>query len=1150
MGRGLPLVVIILLLFTASRSVAQFSNIRKKKIAASGSIQLDSLSIVPGTFLIHADSSLFNLDYINAVIKWNKSLPDSFEVEYRVFPFRMNRVAQHYKYDSVRNNFIAMPSGTGKDNNPDNNIFNFGKLNYGGSFGRSLSFGNSQDAVFNSQFNLQLSGYLRDSIEIAAAITDNNIPIQPDGTTQDLNEFDKVLLQFRKKSWEISLGDIDLRQNENYFLSFYKRLQGISYQQQFKVSSKITNTLTMSGAVAKGKFARNIFQGLEGNQGPYRLQGNNNELFFIILAGTEKVFIDGVQMQRGEDQDYVINYNTAEITFTPKNLITKDKRIQVEFEYADRNYLNSMVYVSNETNFNKRFQLNVAAYSNADAKNSPINQQLDNPQKQFLANIGDSIQYAYYPYAAIDSFSTSKILYKKIDTLFNGIHDSIYVYSTDPANAKYSLAFASVGVNKGNYVPLFNAANGQVFQWVQPINGIPQGGYEPATFLVTPKKQQVMTVGATYLVDKRTIIKTDLAASRNDINTFSSKDKGNDQGYAAKIQVERNDTIRLTKKLLQLKTDAGYEWVDQNFRPVERLRSVEFARDWGLPLLPAAATEKLPSFTMQLSDANGNNVLYNFGSYIRSDGFKGTRNIISSLQNIKGWNLNGIFNLTNSNTPTDKGYYLRPSIDVSKTFEKLHNYSLGVSYALEHNEIKYQLTDTVTPLSFAFETITAYIRSNAAKSNKWGFTYFTRSDKQPYGKDLLQTDRSHNYSLQTELLKNPHHQLRVNINYRQLLVLNQNITTLKPDNSLLARTEYLANVWNGMLRGNILYETGAGQETKKTFTYVEVPAGQGQYAWIDYNNDGIPQLNEFELALFPDQAKYVRVYTPINEYIKANYTQFNYAFTLNPKLNEAKIHGKAWKNFVTRTMLQSSLQAYKKQLSDGKPMFNPFKGNINDTALLTLNYVLNNTLSFNRYSTAWGIDLTNLYNSNKALLTYGSETTQLNEWTLKGRVNFLKQYTLELIQKTSHNNLLAPSFKNRNYALTAYTAEPRLTYTKGTLFRITASYEYVKKDNQLAYGGEHALFNTINLEGKYNAFSSTSLTGKFTFSNINFTGATNTTVSYIMLEALLPGKNYLWSIDLTKRFINNLELSFEYEGRKPGTGSTVNIGRASLRVLL
>ncbi|HEX2535768.1 MAG TPA: hypothetical protein VHK69_18630, partial [Chitinophagaceae bacterium] len=230
-----------------------------------------------------------------------KPATDSVSVRYRVFPYRLNAPVQRLSYDSVINRFYIRPYEFNAANGEGNGPFQFGNVEYNGSFGRGISFGNNQDAVVNSHLNLQLNGMLGDSIELAAAITDNNIPIQPDGTTQQLNEFDQVYLRFRKKGWQLSLGDIDIRQNNLYFLNFYKRLQGISFQTTHRLSPRSESTTLASASIAKGKFTRNVFQGGEGNQGPYRLTGANNEIFFIVLANTERVFLDGELLQRGED---------------------------------------------------------------------------------------------------------------------------------------------------------------------------------------------------------------------------------------------------------------------------------------------------------------------------------------------------------------------------------------------------------------------------------------------------------------------------------------------------------------------------------------------------------------------------------------------------------------------------------------------------------------------------------------------------------------------------------------------------------------------------------------------------------------------------------------------------------------------------------
>jgi hypothetical protein len=171
------------------------------------------------------------------------------------------------------------------------------------------------------------------------------------------------------------------------------------------------------------------------------------------------------------------------------------------------------------------------------------------------------------------------------------------------------------------------------------------------------------------------------------------------------------------------------------------------------------------------------------------------------------------------------------------------------------------------------------------------------------------------------------------------------------------------------------------------------------------------------------------------------------------------------------------------------------------------------------------------------------------DWIAKLRVNLSRSFTFDINNRKGFTALYTPSFGNRNYELNVYSTEPRISFVNRTVFRIQTSYRLETKKNNPAYGGEKATSNSLNVETKYNVLQNSSIHASFTYSNIQYKGATNTTVSYIILDALLPGSNYLWNLDFTKRLFNNLELNFQYDGRKPGSSRTIHTGRASLRAL-
>lgn len=1144
-------------LFAQAGASSLFSNLRYKTVAVKDSLKLDSLSIAPGSLFVAgvADSDFVLFPSASLLVWKEKPAVDSVQVRYRVLPIALGQVYSNKSTRMVDSNLVSLIYRF--EDQSGRNFVNFNQLEYNGSYGRSISLGNNQDVVLNSQFNLQVNGYILDSIKLEAAITDNTIPFQPEGNTQRLQEFDQIYIRLSKNKHVLQLGDYNLESPPGYFLKFFKRVQGIYYETGFPVGKSISNRVGISGSVSKGQFARNIFQGQEGNQGPYKLTGNNGEQFFIVLAGTERVFVDNMPMERGENADYVINYNTAEVRFMPRRMITKDSRIQVEFEYQDRNYLNSLIYGFDELQVGKKLTVRVNAYSNQDAKNQPFLQNLTGDQKRFLSTIGDSIQNAFYANVLQDTFSPNRILYKLVDTLVNGTpYDSVFVYSTNPDSARFSLSFSFVGPGRGNYIISSGNANGRVYDWVAPVDGRPAGNYEPVQLLITPKKQQVFIVSADYRIDSLKNLNVEVGASNVDPNLFSKRDDNTHWGIATKVNyteqrsLGRADTAGKKKWMWQ--NSLSYEYVQDRFRAIGPFRNVEFGRDWNVPQLGPKPDEHLAHLGTKLSHERVGTMGYNFSFYQRGAAYKGLRNMLSYDYLRKRWKAGWVANWLQATDTFQQSQFFRPIAYAEYHLKEVVNAYVGARYELEHNEIRSMQNDTLMPTAFSFDIISAYLRSAEQQATRWGITYFTRRDWLPLGNSFTRRNHSNNVETKLALSRWRNHQINFTGTYRQLVIDDTTAATnLRPEESLLGRLEYNGNLLKQVVHINTLYEFGSGQEQRRSYTFVEVPVGQGLYTWNDYNGDGVQQANEFEIAVYADQKRFIKVFTPTNEYVKVNYVNFNFSMMLEPSYfwQGAAIRG--WKKFVARFSSQTSLQIANRLLAaEGVRSYNPFIDVLNDASIILTNNALSQSVFFNRSNARWGLDYNLIFNTGKQLLVYGVEGNMNRQNLYKLRWNITRPLTLNLQARHGDRAYSSALDDNRTYRVYQVAGEPSLTWIYRSVFRVTGGVRYEERNNVASFGGEQAVIQSVQLDMRYSKPTIGVVQLRGTYSGIDFNGRLTDPVAFVMLDALQQGSNYLWYMNWERRVGKGIEISLEYEGRKPGLGTIVHTGRMSIRAIL
>ncbi|MCB0457124.1 MAG: hypothetical protein R2776_10040 [Flavobacteriaceae bacterium] len=1133
----LSLLFLLFLVVLSGQAQDTLSNYRTKKVKVQETVLVDSLSINPFKFsILDTDgkvisSSTYSVDFVNGAITFSEEIQqelDSVTVNYLRYPIFLTR--EYYLLDSK---IIAENTGSIEKlyalekSNAQRTTSPFEGLNTQGSISRGITVGNNQNTVVSSELDLQITGKLSDRVSIRASLQDANIPNQEGGYSQNLDEFDQIFIELFSDHWNIRAGDIDLQNSQSYFGRFSKKIQGISLYGELLEEDGSKTSAFASGGLVRGVFQRSQFTGQEGNQGPYKLVGPNGELFILIVSGSERVYVNGLLLNRGENADYVIDYNAGELKFNPTYPITANMRISVEYQFTERSYTRFIGYGGGNYE-SESLKIGAYVFSESDAKNQPLQQNLTEEQVAVLAAAGDNTLLMTAPSAVSDTFSENKILYKK--EVIDGVE--AFVFSNNPEDELYNVRFSFVGTNQGNYRITSTESIANIFEYVAPVDGIAQGSYEPIIRLTPPQKLQIGGVNASYIPSEKTEIDFELAGSIYDQNLFSEINNDDNNGFASRLAVTQS--LLKTADTLQIIGFGSFDYLHKDFKTIERFYNIEFNRDWNLetPL----GNQSFFTAGAQITHPKAGNLRYEFQKLDFSENFSGNRHV--TFTNLRFNKLHFINNTSYLTSKSDvlKTTFLRNYNNVAYTFKKAW---VGGKFLHEDNQAKVISQDSLTPLSQRFSQYEVYtgVGDSTQVFAEVGYRY--RVNDSLRTNRLQKVNTSNDYFLKSKLINNQNTQLSLFANYR---FINFEADEQIDEKNLNTRVLYNQSLWKGKVRLNTAFETNNGVLPQQEFTFVKVEPGQGVFTWIDYNNNGVQELNEFEVAQFQDQAEYVKVLLPNQVFIRVKNNRFSQIVTLQPQewINELGL-----KKVLSKFYNQTSYIIDRKIRKDNSLVtLNPFESGGEDELGLNLNF--KNVLFFNRGKQRYTTSYTYLSSSSRNLISLG-----LQKNTLKShQFNFTHQFETVWVANfkgvLGSNETFSENFENRNFNLENYTLNPKLSYLLNQQTRFDVFYQFMNEENTLGEM-EQLTQQKVGVSFAYNNVEKISISGEFNYIDNAFTGSAFSPVAYTMLEGLQPGTNFTWNLLFQKRITKYLDANLSYFGRKSEAAKTIHTGSIQLR---
>ncbi len=542
----------------ASRKIFSGDNLKKQIKIYYGQIVRGSDSLVlEGSLLVRGTD--YTIDYNTNLLNLNRETEsdDTLIVHYLPLP---NWVKRSYGFipeaREVPDDSRSEPAGTGIQRQP---VRRSTTLNISGAKKFSIISQAQGLSQFNQTLELTIGGELSPGLTISGSISDRGYDPAYGTINSRISELDKLYLKIQSTRFSTEIGNLEILQPNNYGTPQVKQISGVK-------ANYADRNLSGSALLARprGNFRTARFNGNNQMQGPYRIIAENQ--LTAIVPGSERVWLDGVLLERGAEKDYTMDYPAGTITFTPYNIIDSRSRIEIDFEPLTTDYEKEMYQAGAGYSFSDSiFSARLMITREGDDREQLKTGELSDDDIALLESIGDNDSLNFISGVLADTNGA-------YIEAFDSLGDRYFEYVGDSLG-EYRINFSSVGSGNGDYV--YEGRN--VYRYV----GSGKGEFLPVMRVPIPIREDFIEADFEYHPSEAVQLRASLKQSNFDKNLYSPIDDNDNRGgqYVFSGVFGHDPELKTARSGFKFNVDL----VEKNFKARTRRNRPDFQRTYYIP---------------------------------------------------------------------------------------------------------------------------------------------------------------------------------------------------------------------------------------------------------------------------------------------------------------------------------------------------------------------------------------------------------------------------------------------------------------------------------------------------------------------------------------------------------------------------------------